>query len=281
MIWATRHILVNIPAYELRGSRGESVPLKMKVVVGTNENRTPLFSDMMESVVFSPYWNIPESIATKEMLPKIMKDPDYLMRQNIEVVKIGKTTEIINPSEINWNEAPGDFQYQLRQKPGRNSNSLGLVKFLFPNEFNVYLHDTPADNLFDQVHSEFQSRMCSRRAAGGTGRISPQGSARMDGGKNRNRDACGNRKACCLEESRSRSHRLLDCLGRFDRGASDPPGRLRIWLSCQSGPLWKIEGNHCSLPPRCVCVWVLIAVRPVDPKHSSPPGVPPCQRSDL
>ena len=157
----TRHVLVNIPAYELSVREGNQVPLKMKVVVGTNEHRTPLFSDMIESVVFSPYWNIPESIATKEMLPKIMKDPDYLMRQNIEVVKVGKTaTQVINPSKINWNEPPGDFQYQLRQKPGER-NSLGLVKFLFPNEFNVYLHDTPADNLFDKLTRNF-SHGCVR-----------------------------------------------------------------------------------------------------------------------
>jgi L,D-transpeptidase YcbB len=157
----TRYILVNIPAYELEVREGNQVPLKMNVVVGTNDNRTPLFSDLMESVVFSPYWNIPESIATKEMLPKIMKDRDYLLRQNIEVVKVGKTTtQVIDPSKINWNEAAGDFQYQLRQKPGPR-NSLGLVKFLFPNEFNVYLHDTPADNLFDRLTRNF-SHGCVR-----------------------------------------------------------------------------------------------------------------------
>jgi L,D-transpeptidase YcbB len=155
-----RHILVNIPAYELEVREGNQVPLKMKVVVGTNANRTPLFSDVMASVVFSPYWNIPESIATKETLPRIMKDPDYLMRQNIEVIKVGKTTEVIDPAKINWDAAPGDFQYQLRQKPGVR-NSLGLVKFLFPNEFNVYLHDTPADNLFDKLTRNF-SHGCVR-----------------------------------------------------------------------------------------------------------------------
>jgi murein L,D-transpeptidase YcbB/YkuD len=116
---------------------------------------------MIESVVFSPYWNIHDSIATKEMLPKIMKDPDYLMRQNIEVVKVSKAaTQVINPSKINWNEAPGDFQYQLRQKPGGH-NSLGLVKFLFPNEFNVYLHSTPAREAFSRTRRDF-SHGCIR-----------------------------------------------------------------------------------------------------------------------
>ena len=156
----TRHIVVNIPAYELQVHEGNQIPLTMKVVVGTNANRTPLFSDMIETVVFSPYWNIPESIATKEILPKIMKDPDYRLRQNIEVVKVGKRTEVVDPSKINWDDAPAAFQYQLRQKPGPK-NSLGLVKFLFPNEFNVYLHDTPADNLFDRFTRNF-SHGCVR-----------------------------------------------------------------------------------------------------------------------
>jgi murein L,D-transpeptidase YcbB/YkuD len=156
----TRHIVVNIPAYELQVHEGNQIPLTMKVVVGTNANRTPLFSDLMETVVFSPYWNIPESIATKEILPKIMKDPDYRLRQNIEVVKVGKRTEVVDPSKINWDDAPADFRYQLRQKPGPK-NSLGLVKFLFPNEFNVYLHDTPADNLFDRFTRNF-SHGCVR-----------------------------------------------------------------------------------------------------------------------
>ena len=156
----TRHIVVNIPAYELQVHEGNQIPLTMKVVVGTNANRTPLFSDLMETVVFSPYWNIPESIATKEILPKIMRDPDYRLRQNIEVVKVGKRTEVVDPSRINWNKPPADFQYQLRQKPG-TKNSLGLVKFLFPNEFNVYLHDTPADNLFDRLTRNF-SHGCIR-----------------------------------------------------------------------------------------------------------------------
>ena len=121
----TRHVLVNIPSYELAVRDGDQVPVKMKVIVGTNQHRTPLFSDVMQPVVFSPYWNIPHSIATNETWPRIMKDPDYLRRQNIEVVKVGKTIEVVNPSTINWNDPPRDFQYRLRQRPGAH-NSLGL-----------------------------------------------------------------------------------------------------------------------------------------------------------
>jgi murein L,D-transpeptidase YcbB/YkuD len=155
-----RHLRVNIPSFELEVHEGNTIPLKMRVVVGTNENKTPLFSSEMKYVVFSPYWNIPESIMTKETLPKILEDPEYATRQNLEVVKVsGKSVEVIDPEEIDW-ENVGESDIQLRQKPG-NGNSLGLVKFIFPNKYNVYLHDTPADNLFDRLTRTF-SHGCVR-----------------------------------------------------------------------------------------------------------------------
>ena len=146
-----RHILVNVPAFELTVHDGDQVPLRMRAIVGSIENRTPIFSREMQYVVFSPYWNIPLSIATKEFLPKIRQDTSYLSRQNIEVIRTsGRKAETIDPSEIDWDEVSDNFRYQLRQKPGA-SNSLGLVKFVFPNPYNVYLHDTPADNLFARL----------------------------------------------------------------------------------------------------------------------------------
>ena len=155
-----RHIRVNVPAFELAVHDGSNVPLKMKVVVGTNDNKTPLFSSDMKYVVFSPYWNIPESILIKETLPRIQKDPDYAIRQNLEVVRVsGKRVEVIDPKDIDW-DSVDESDLQLRQKPGAG-NSLGLVKFVFPNRYNVYLHDTPADNLFDKLTRNF-SHGCVR-----------------------------------------------------------------------------------------------------------------------
>jgi murein L,D-transpeptidase YcbB/YkuD len=146
-----RYVQVNIPAFALEVREQEQVPLKMRVVVGKPENRTPVFSERMQYIAFSPYWNVPQSIAVEETLPMIEKDPDYLLRQNIEVVRVsGKRTEVVDPDSVDWQEVADSPQYQLRQKPGAG-NSLGLVKFMFPNEFNVYLHDTPADNLFDRL----------------------------------------------------------------------------------------------------------------------------------
>jgi murein L,D-transpeptidase YcbB/YkuD len=155
-----RHIFINVPAFELEVHDDGQIPLKMKVVVGTNENQTPLFSSNMKYVVFSPYWNIPESILVKEILPRIQADPDYAIQQNLEVVKVsGKHIEVIDPKDIDWDRV-GESDIQLRQRPG-NGNSLGLVKFMFPNKYNVYLHDTPADNLFDRLTRSF-SHGCIR-----------------------------------------------------------------------------------------------------------------------
>jgi murein L,D-transpeptidase YcbB/YkuD len=144
------HIRVNIPAFHLSVHDGDKIPLEMRVIVGTGDNRTPILDDKIEYLVFSPYWNIPLSIASKELLPKIQKDRNYLKKENIEVVRAaGDGVRVVDPSDIDWKNSDGT-EYQLRQKPGV-SNSLGLVKFIFPNRHNVYLHDTPADNLFDRL----------------------------------------------------------------------------------------------------------------------------------
>jgi murein L,D-transpeptidase YcbB/YkuD len=134
-----RYLIVNIPAFRLDAiEHGRSV-LEMKVVTGKKDNPTPVLADEMTSVVFSPYWNIPQDIVEKEILPKADKDPDYLERNNIEYDESGQ---------------------HYRQRPGKG-NSLGGVKFLFPNHFNVYLHDTPSAHLFDRVERDF-SHGCVR-----------------------------------------------------------------------------------------------------------------------
>ncbi|MGQ0503357.1 MAG: L,D-transpeptidase family protein [Panacagrimonas sp.] len=146
------YILVNIPGYTLQVLQAdETVNLKMRVIVGDDAHRTPVFSGTMTELVFSPFWNIPESIQVREMMPAIIKDPDYFRKKNIEVVRMrGGKSEVLNPSSIEWTQDDSATDVQLRQKPGSN-NSLGYVKFLFPNPYNVYLHDTPSDNLFDRL----------------------------------------------------------------------------------------------------------------------------------
>jgi murein L,D-transpeptidase YcbB/YkuD len=142
-----RYILINVPAYQLQVVEGEKPVLAMRVIVGKPDTPTPLFSDEMTYVVFSPYWNIPENILREETLPRAVSDPAYLARNNIEVVSGG---EVIDPASIDWADASATTGLRFRQEPG-DKNALGLVKFIFPNHFNVYLHDTPSDRLFNRA----------------------------------------------------------------------------------------------------------------------------------
>jgi len=135
-----RHfITINIPAFTLTAYDQDTVSLTMNVVVGKNMHQTVVFNGDIKYVVFSPYWNVPPSILKKEILPAIKKNPNYLKNNNME-----------------W------YGHGVRQKPGA-SNSLGLVKFLFPNSFNIYLHDSPAKNLFGEQTRAF-SHGCIRLA---------------------------------------------------------------------------------------------------------------------
>jgi murein L,D-transpeptidase YcbB/YkuD len=149
------HILVNIPEMRLDVREHGTVPVSMRVVVGKEDTPTPIFNHQMTYLVFAPYWNVPDDIAQKETLPAVMKDPTFLERSNMEVVdKAGQT---VDPASIDLDQPQ---KYRFRQRPG-TSNSLGLVKFMFPNQYNVYLHDTPADSLFARA-SRSLSHGCVR-----------------------------------------------------------------------------------------------------------------------
>ena len=133
--WLPRHlgsdyILVNVPAFRLTAYDSTGPALEMKVIVGAEyeDKNTPVFSDTMQYVVFRPYWNVTDQIAEKEIYPKITTDSGFMERNNYEFFRDGGKQ---------W----------IRQRPGPK-NSLGLVKFLFPNDFNIYLHDTPDEHLF-------------------------------------------------------------------------------------------------------------------------------------
>jgi murein L,D-transpeptidase YcbB/YkuD len=127
-----RYILVNVPAFQLQAFDDGAEVLTMKVIVGAEYDgrSTPVFSDSLQTVVFRPYWNVTDNIAESEIWPKAEEDPTYLARNNYEVVR-------------------GEGGQRVRQKPGP-ANALGLVKFMFPNSFDIYLHDTPQGELFKE-----------------------------------------------------------------------------------------------------------------------------------
>lgn len=146
--FGARHILVNIPSFRLDARDANGTPLEMKVVVGTPEHKTPVFSEKMTTTVFSPYWNVPDSIVEGETAPAAARDPSYLSRNNIEILRVSKSGKTpVDPSTVKWDDPEELKGLAFRQKPGA-TNALGHVKFLFPNPYDVYLHDTPADALF-------------------------------------------------------------------------------------------------------------------------------------
>jgi L,D-transpeptidase YcbB len=158
-----RHLLVNIPDYRLQLFEDRQPVLQMRVVVGKKQNPTPVFSDQMTYLTFNPFWNIPESIAIKETIPLLRKDDDYAEKHGIQVVMKGNNEEVLDASEIGWKDVgPEDkaFPYLIRQRPGPG-NALGKVKFMFPNQFNVYLHDTPTRHLFNATERDY-SHGCIR-----------------------------------------------------------------------------------------------------------------------
>ncbi|HEX3036352.1 MAG TPA: L,D-transpeptidase family protein [Thermodesulfobacteriota bacterium] len=157
-----RYILVNIADFELYVIEDNQTLMTMRVIVGKPFWNTPVVSAKMSYLILNPYWDIPRSIFIEEILPKIRKDPEYLSKNNMEVLQSwGKEVKKINPKTINWaNVAKGKFNYRLRQRPGP-LNPLGQIKFIFPNQFHVYLHDTTSQNLFRSARRDF-SHGCIR-----------------------------------------------------------------------------------------------------------------------
>ncbi len=158
----SRYIIVNQAAYELRLMDNDSITHKARVIVGKPKHQTPVISNSMSYIVFNPYWNVPRSIATKEMLPKLVTDPSYLARQGYEVFyNGGGTREQIYSEDVYWDEVEKEtFNFHFRQPPGPR-NALGRLKFMFPNRHNIYLHDTPTKSLFKRSARAF-SHGCVR-----------------------------------------------------------------------------------------------------------------------
>jgi murein L,D-transpeptidase YcbB/YkuD len=153
-----RYIMVNVPDYRLQVVENGTIVLSMKAIVGKPERPTPEVSSTVTRVVFNPYWNVPQKLADEDIVPKVINNPNYLNEMHIEILdQQTDDATIINPDEVDWQSAEENgFPYHFRQEPG-DENALGLVKFEFDNSHNVYLHDTPAKDLFDQSKRDFSS----------------------------------------------------------------------------------------------------------------------------
>ncbi|MBT1695972.1 L,D-transpeptidase family protein [Fulvivirgaceae bacterium PWU4] len=136
---AAQYIRVNIPEYKLRIYNEGKRTLEMNVIVGAVANATPVFSDTLEYVVFSPTWIVPPSVAKEEILPRLKKNNTYYTNRDFTFYKKGVE---IDPAAERWDSAVNIREYRIVQKPGRD-NALGLAKFIMPNDMNIYLHDTP------------------------------------------------------------------------------------------------------------------------------------------
>ena len=151
--WVLNHLandflLVNIAGFYIKRIQNGKPIFSSRVIVGSEHKQSPIFKGKVQYVILNPTWTMPYSIATHETLPKIKKDPNYLSRNHMEI--LDKNGSVLNPSSINFNDySSRNFPFTMRQKPGP-WNALGQVKFMFPNKYSVYLHDTESRNLFDR-----------------------------------------------------------------------------------------------------------------------------------
>jgi len=157
-----RYVQVNIADFTLSVIENDFTLMSMRAIVGKDFQKTPVFTGRITDVELNPYWTIPSTIARTEIIPEIRKNRAYLARNKIRIYRgWGPSARRINPSSINWSRLNGrDLPFWLRQDPGPK-NPLGAVKFLFPNEYDVYIHGTPFHELFERDSRGF-SHGCIR-----------------------------------------------------------------------------------------------------------------------
>jgi len=160
---AKRHVIINIPDFMLYFEEDGKLRQSIRTVVGKPKNPTPIFSNTVKTIVLNPYWNLPTSIVQKEMIPKLLKNSNAMRKKGIEIrTGWGKNAKLVNPSSIDWAQYrySKEVPFRFAQVPGPG-NALGKVKFLFPNKYAVYMHDTPSKSLFNKSKRAF-SHGCIR-----------------------------------------------------------------------------------------------------------------------
>ncbi len=150
-------IVVNIPGFDMKYWYSGKPVFSSKVVVGRTTRPTPLMSTKLDSVILNPTWNVPRKIMVEDILPLAKRDANYFKRHHIEIIKNWSSTQVMDPTSIDWaNVNPDTFPYRMRQQSGRQ-NALGLYKFNTPNRRAIYLHDTPSKHLFNSASRAFSS----------------------------------------------------------------------------------------------------------------------------
>jgi murein L,D-transpeptidase YcbB/YkuD len=152
-----RYILVNTAGFRLTAVEQGVPALNMRIIVGLDYRSTPSFNSAFSHMVLNPSWTVPATIARKDLLPKQQKDPTYFTAAGFKVYSsYARDAEAIDPHTIDWRAIKAGFPYLLRQDPGAQ-NALGRIKFMFPNSFDIYLHDTPSKSLFQKDIRTFSS----------------------------------------------------------------------------------------------------------------------------
>jgi murein L,D-transpeptidase YcbB/YkuD len=151
---AKRYVLVNVPSYTLQAVEGGNIGLQSKVIVGKSSRETPSISAKIRELNFFPYWRVPDSIAQKDLIPQIRKNPGYFTKENFSLLP-SWGAKPIPPEQIDW-MSPDVYKRKFRQDPGTN-NALGVVRINMPNKHIVYMHDTPLKQLFNQNSRAFSS----------------------------------------------------------------------------------------------------------------------------
>lgn len=157
------HIIINIPDFMLYFEENGNLIQTIRTVVGRAKNPTPIFSNQVKTIVLNPQWNVPKSIIQKEMIPKLLRNPNAMSKERIDIFNgWGGDAEKIDPRTVNWSQYrySKHVPFRFAQKSGTR-NALGKVKFLFPNKFSVYMHDTPSKYLFKRDKRAF-SHGCIR-----------------------------------------------------------------------------------------------------------------------
>ncbi|MEL7047630.1 MAG: L,D-transpeptidase family protein, partial [Pseudomonadota bacterium] len=143
-----RYVVVNVPAFQLEAVERFEVQRRHRVIVGRAGRETPSIRATIQALNFFPYWRVPDSVARRDIFPRLVKEPDYLDKEHIKALRDHFNGEEIDPSSVDWTQADTQ-KIKFRQDPGE-WNALGLVRIDMPNEHIVYMHDTPMKNLFDQ-----------------------------------------------------------------------------------------------------------------------------------